>query len=73
MSFKSNSMSLALGLLEEKLFTRTRTPTSHSDAIMSADIKTHKPDTEQGGECYNFNLINSFYDVVLTITMSLVI
>ena len=36
-SFKSNSMSLVLVLLEEKLFTRMWTP--QSDAIMSADIK----------------------------------
>ena len=36
-SFKKNSMSLGLAVLEEKLFTRTRTPTPQSDNIMSAD------------------------------------
>ena len=35
--FKSNSMSLGLVLLEEKLFVRTWS--SHNGAIMSADIK----------------------------------
>ena len=36
-SFKKNSMSLGLVVLEKKLFTRTRTPTPQSDDIMSAD------------------------------------
>ena len=43
LSFKNNSMSLGLVLLEEKLFmqmpTRTCTGTPQSDAIMSADLK----------------------------------
>ena len=37
--FLKNSMSLGLVVLEEKSFTRTRTPTSQSDAIMSKDLK----------------------------------
>ena len=36
-SFKKNSMSLGLVVLEEKMFTRTHTPTPQSDDIMSAD------------------------------------
>ena len=36
-SFKKNSMSLGLVVLEKKLFTRTRTYTPQSDDIMSAD------------------------------------
>ena len=40
-SFKKNSMSLGLVVLEKKFFTRTRTrtrtPTPQSDDIMSAD------------------------------------
>ena len=36
-SFKKNSMSLGLVVLEEKLFTCTWTRTPQSDAIMSAD------------------------------------
>ena len=36
-SFKINSMSLGLVVLEEKLFTWTRTHTPQSDAIMSSD------------------------------------
>ena len=36
-SFKKNSMSLGLVVLEKKLFTRTRTPTPQSDDVMSAD------------------------------------
>ena len=42
-SFKKNSMSLGLVVLEKKLFTRTRTPTPQSDdrvmTCQSADIK----------------------------------
>ena len=35
---KKNSMSLGLVVLEEKMFTRTRTPMPQSDDIMSADL-----------------------------------
>ena len=38
-SFKKNSMSLGLVVLEEKMLTRS--PTPQSDDIMSADIKSH--------------------------------
>ena len=41
-SFKINSMSLGLVVLEDKSFTRMRTHMPQSDAIMSADIKTPK-------------------------------
>ena len=37
-SFKINSMSLGLVVLEEKLFTQTCTQMPQSDAIMSADL-----------------------------------
>ena len=36
-SFKKNSMSLGLVVLEKKFVTRTQTRTPQSDAIMSAD------------------------------------
>ena len=48
LSFKKNCMSLALIVLEKKLFTRTRTPTPQSDDIMSADwqVSWHKNHTK---------------------------
>ena len=54
-SFKKNSMSLGLVVLEEKLFTRTRKP--QSDEIMSPDPRSNLTTQKDSQPMISYRLV----------------